>query len=235
MTAAAELIGAAALLCAFALFLAGFFIALFVFAVCWLVVAGLLALWRFLMRGRKQLGALAALILAAVGLSACGLLDREPVTGPTSTQTTVVNVNVNPQASASPSPGAPGSGVTGPSDVASMGLFNYGKCSVGNPGVLEKGCQELLYTATPKTTNGTDAVNHGRNLTWTANGITVPDTPSQCVDAGPALVCAGPEEYTFNRTIKHKSPPRTGSFLLQARLIAPDGKQHDASAAVTVQ
>lgn len=141
----------------------------------------------------------------------------------------------------SPDPG-PSAPPTGVSDVKKLLLLNYGKCEVGKPFLLTKGCKELLATATPKAeppcvTGNCDAVSHGRRLYWhvvAADGtaIPIPDEGDTPVGAC-AVISPGPEELTFNRTIK----PLNGGciFKLRVELDAPDGMHFSKEVEVTVE
>ena len=132
-----------------------------------------------------------------------------------------------------PAPGPP----TGESDVARMVVLHYDNSSQGcktegKPFVVPSGCDEIHFTATPKNAAGKDAVKHGRNLTWFANGVQIPDgDENACVDLGHVEVCGGlGGELTFNRTLKRKGSGSCGTTFIEARLVAPDGTHHRATA-----
>lgn len=108
-----------------------------------------------------------------------------------------------------------------------------GGCKLeGQPFVVPAGCPAIHLTATPKQENGQDAQHHGRALTWTANGIRIPDGDEDaCVDVGPGLVCGGMGgEERFNRTVKRKPGGGHGLIFIEATLVAPDGQVFKATA-----
>jgi hypothetical protein len=139
----------------------------------------------------------------------------------------------SPVPSAPASPGPPAGGV---SDVAKLIVLHYDNADqgcklAGQPFVIPAGCKSIHVTATPKQADGKDAIHHGRRLTWTANGIPVPDgDEDDCVDIGKALVCGGLSEPKFNRTITRKGAGPCGVILLEAKLIAPDDRVFTAMA-----
>src|SRR4051812_34798732 len=90
----------------------------------------------------------------------------------------VVPVAANPALAPTPAPTptpTPPPQITGPSDVAYVGLFNYGKCAPGRSFVITRKCPYIEATATPKQSNGRDATKHGKNLVWRVNGVVIPD------------------------------------------------------------
>ena len=123
--------------------------------------------------------------------------------------------------------------MTGPSDVAYIGLFNYYKCVPGRAFVITPGCRYIEATATPKQSNGRDANRHGRNLVWRVNGVVIPDDAAG-IDAGCVLVAAGPREMTFNRVFYRKGAGACEA-VVQATLWDPQAQEHTAEVRLVVE
>jgi hypothetical protein len=145
--------------------------------------------------------------------------------------------SVVPECFPSPAP----SPVVGVSDVVKIAMFHYdnatqGCKTAGQPFVMPAGCEAIHITLTPKDKLERDAQHHGRDLTWKANGVAIPDGDDDaCVDVGPGLVCGGAGgELTFNRTVKRAPGRKGGTITLQAVLVAPDGVRHETSKSVTI-
>jgi hypothetical protein len=170
-----------------------------------------------------------AVLLAAAALGCGGSTPSTPSTPDTTTSTPVV---ATPTPAPTPVP-TPEPQVVGPSDVDLLRLLNYAKCVPGRPFVITSGCPYIEITATPKQSNGGDARHHGDNLTWTVNGVLIPDTAAG-IDAGCVLVAAGPNQLTFNRVIYRKSAePCTA--VVHAFLYDPQAQRHDAEETVVVE
>jgi hypothetical protein len=153
---------------------------------------------------------LLALVIGACNLNNIKINDPSPLPTPSPTAT--------PAASPTPTPSS------GSSDVASMVIFVYGySCA---PGItapenssfrLPMGCRASA-TATPKRADGTDATNHGNQISW-APGTAVADVE--------------PHELNplFNRVI---TPRALGQITLFAVLVDPAGRRHEAARTITV-
>lgn len=162
-----------------------------------------------------------------------------PTPGPSPTPEPTPTPRPTPVSTPAPTP-TPDPG--GFSDVTKLLLLNYGKCEIGKPFLLKRGCKELLVTATPKASppcvnDNCDAESHGRRLSWkvTAPGglvLPVPDEGETQV-GNCAVLSPGPIELTFNRTIK----PKNGgcSFKLRVDLDAPDGQHFFKEVEVLVE
>lgn len=174
----------------------------------------------------------ACAVALAAGLAACTL----PGGGD---ETTIVNTATNnngPTAvpTGPPTP-LPSPGVPGASDVASMIVLVYGyTCQPGTPdpnhaaGVIPPECSAAQLTATPKRADGSDATNHGINITWSV--VPAPDGNF------PGQVVPQDNNPLFNREVNalNGGVRVPGSVTLTAKLIAPDGREFQASKVVTV-
>jgi hypothetical protein len=172
-----------------------------------------------------------AAVLLAVAALGCGSSDRPTALGPAPAAAT-------PPAAAAPAPAptatpTPPPQVTGPSDVAYVGLFNYGKCEPGRSFVITRKCPYIEVTATPKQSNGRDANKHGKNLVWRVNGVVIPDDAAG-IDAGCVLVAAGPNELTFNRVFYRKDNDAC-TALIEVTLWDPQAQQHTAEETLVVE
>jgi hypothetical protein len=145
---------------------------------------------------------------------------------------TSASLTVTPTPAPTPTPTPPPQ-VTGPSDVAYLGLFNYAKCVPGRPFVITRGCPHIEATATPKQSNGRDATRHGHNLTWRVNGVLIPDDAAG-IDAGCVLVAAGPNQMTFNRVFYRKGN-QACETVVQATLWDPQAREHTAEVTLVVE
>lgn len=169
-----------------------------------------------------------AVVLMAIAAFGCGgnsspaSPDPAPVARPTA----------EPTPAPTPTP-TPAPQVTGPSDVAYLGLFNYLKCVPGRPFVITRGCPYIEATATPKQSNGRDAHKHGKNLVWRVNGVVIPDNAAG-IDAGCVRVAAGPNELTFNRVFYRKDDGPC-SAVVQATLWDPQAQEHVAEVTLDVE
>jgi hypothetical protein len=174
----------------------------------------------------------AALIVLALSMAACEL----PGSGD---DTTIINTATNNNGpTALPSPPLPvptPSAIPGTSDVASMIVLVYGyTCQPGIPdpnhaaGVIPQGCSAAQLTATPKRADGSDATNHGINITWSV--VPAPDGNF------PGQVVPQDNNPLFNREVNalNGGVRVPGSVTLTATLIAPDGRKFEASKVVTV-
>jgi hypothetical protein len=169
-----------------------------------------------------------AFVLAAVALG-CGASQ------PSMPDATPADAPAAPAAAApapTPTP-TPAPQVTGPSDVAYLGLFNYAKCVPARPFVITPGCPYIEATATPKQSNGRDATKHGKNLTWRVNGVVIPDDAAG-IDAGCVLVAAGPNQMTFNRVFYRKGNGAC-TAAIEATLFDPQAQRHTAEVTLVVE
>jgi hypothetical protein len=170
-----------------------------------------------------------AVLLAAAAV-ACE--SSSPSSPDTPAPAPVVPVAATATPAPTPTP-TPPPRVTGPSDVAYVGLFNYAKCVPGRPFVITRGCRYIEATATPKQSSGRDATRHGRNLVWRVNGVMIPDDAAG-IDAGCVLVAAGPREMTFNRVFYRKGNGACEA-VIQATLWDPQAQEHTAEVTLVVE
>jgi hypothetical protein len=170
----------------------------------------------------------AAVLLAAAAMG-CGSSSSTPATPEVAP---AGRVEATPTPAPTPTP-TPVPQVTGPSDVAYLGLFNYAKCVPARPFVITPGCPYIEATATPKQSNGRDATRHGRNLVWRVDGVVIPDDAAG-IDAGCVLVAAGPNQMTFNRVFYRKGD-RACTALVQATLWDPQAQEHTAEVTLVVE
>jgi hypothetical protein len=171
-----------------------------------------------------------AVLLAAAALGCESRSPSSPDAAPA--PAAFVPVTAAPTPAPTPTPTAPPR-VTGPSDVAYVGLFNYAKCVRGRAFVITRGCRYIEATATPKQSNGRDATRHGRNLVWRVNGVVIPDDAAG-IDAGCVLVAAGPREMTFNRVFYRKGDSACEA-VVQATLWDPQAQEHTAEVTLVVE
>jgi hypothetical protein len=169
-------------------------------------------------------------VLLAAAAVACE--SSSPSSPDTPAPAAVVPVAATATPTPTPTP-TPPPRVTGPSDVAYVGLFNYYKCVRGRAFVITRGCRYLEATATPKQANGRDASRHGRNLVWRVNGVVIPDDATG-IDAGCVLVAAGPNEMTFNRVFYRKGDGACEA-VVQATLWDPQAQEHMAEVTLVVE
>ena len=175
---------------------------------------------------------LRATAVLAAAAAAFGCDSRNP----SSPDSAAVPVAAAPTPAPTPEPTptpTPQPRVTGPSDVAYVGLFNYYKCVPGRPFVITRGCPYIEATATPKQANGRDATKHGRNLVWRVNGVVIPDDAAG-IDAGCVQVAAGPREMTFNRVFYRKDD-RACETVVQATLWDPQAREHTVEVTLVVE
>lgn len=174
--------------------------------------------------------AFVAVLALFMATAACDLnLNQNTINEPDPVASPSPAPSPSPSPSASPSPAAA-------SDVASMIVLVYGyTCSGGvSPnhaaGIIPAECSAAQLTATPKKADGSDAVNHGNNITWTVSPAPDGNFPGQVV---PQV-----NNPLFNREVNAKdaSGKRVpGSVIVTANLIDPAGKAFTASKVVTVQ
>ena len=171
-----------------------------------------------------------AVVLAAATVACESSSPSAPDAAPTPAPVVPVAATATPAPTPTPTPPPR---VTGPSDVAYVGLFNYAKCVPRRPFVITRGCPYIEATATPKQSSGRDANRHGRNLVWRVNGVVIPDDAAG-IDAGCVLVAAGPREMTFNRVFYRKDNGACEA-VVQATLWDPQAQAHIAEVTLVVE